>query len=314
MRLKVGSLCPGYGGVEMGLEQAFGSIDLRFVSDIDKNVNKVLAHHHPNIPNLGDLKSIDWGTQDSIDVLCAGYPCQPFSEAGQRKGDNDERAIFGYIADGIGVLRPRYLLLENVSGHLTLGGVGVIAELTRLGYDCRWGIVRASDAGAPHLRARLFIWGILKDTSGCGPSETKTAESQDSEGPSRQVRLPRPVGALTTTNQREVLADTIGLGPQKPRTEYRLEETPEPCEFSQYGAYESTIRRCARISGTPPPPIDDRGVEPAFLEWLMGIPLGYVSEVIESRSAMVRILGNGVVPQQAALALRILTHGVQWGC
>ena len=91
MRLKVGSLCTGYGGLEMGLEQAFGSIDLRFVSDIDKNVNKVLAHHHPNIPNLGDLKSIDWGAQDSIDVLCAGYPCQPFSEAGQSKGDNDEK-------------------------------------------------------------------------------------------------------------------------------------------------------------------------------------------------------------------------------
>ena len=109
--LSVGSLCTGYGGLEMGLETVYGEIDLRFVSDIDKDVKTLLEHHHPNIPNLGDLTTVDWETVNQIDLLCAGYPCQPFSVAGERKGEEDERAIFSYIADGISVLRPRYIFL-----------------------------------------------------------------------------------------------------------------------------------------------------------------------------------------------------------
>ena len=166
--MRVGSLCTGYGGLEMGIEQAFGPIDLVFVSDIDKDVGTLLAHHHPDTPNLGDLTKVNWEKQQPVDLLCAGYPCQPFSKAGLRKGEEDDRAIFGWIATGVSVLRPRYLFLENVPNHLALGGAGVIAEITRLGYDCRWGIVRASDAGAPHKRARLFIWAQPTDTGGEG--------------------------------------------------------------------------------------------------------------------------------------------------
>ena len=112
--LSVGSLCTGYGGLEMGLETVHGDIDLRFVSDIDKDVNTLLAHYHPNTPNLGDLTAVKWADIEPVDVLCAGYPCQPFSTAGKRKGLEDERAIFEYIADGISVLRPRNVFLENV--------------------------------------------------------------------------------------------------------------------------------------------------------------------------------------------------------
>ena len=167
--MKVGSLCTGYGGLEMAVESVFESTDLRFVSDIDKHANTLLTHHHPNVPNLGDLTKVDWRDVEQVDLLCAGYPFQPFSLAGNRKGEDDERAIFEYIADGISILRPRWLLLENVPGHLTLGGTSVIATLTKLGYDnIQWGIVRASDTGAPHKRARLFIWAQTSNTSSKG--------------------------------------------------------------------------------------------------------------------------------------------------
>ena len=134
--MRVGSLCTGYGGLEMGLEAAFGDIDLRFVSDIDKDVSTLLTHHYPHISNLGDLTTVDWKQQDEIDVLTAGYPCQPFSTAGKRKGSEDARGqIFNYIKDAVSVLRPRYLFLENVSGHLTLGGTSVTGSLASMG--CR---------------------------------------------------------------------------------------------------------------------------------------------------------------------------------
>tara|TARA_R100000808_G_scaffold4752_3_gene15084 strand:+ start:18053 stop:18811 length:759 start_codon:yes stop_codon:yes gene_type:complete len=151
----LGSLCTGYGGLDLACEAFFGA-DLVWVSEIDKDAAALLEVRFPGVPNLGDLTIVDWGQVEPVDVLCAGYPCQPYSTAGQRRGDADERAIFDYVRDAISVLRPGVVVLENVAGHLTLGGPGVVGALAGLGYDCRWGVVRASDAGAPHRRARWF--------------------------------------------------------------------------------------------------------------------------------------------------------------
>jgi DNA (cytosine-5)-methyltransferase 1 len=262
--LSVGSLCTGYGGLEMGLQAVYGDIDLRFVSDIDEDASTLLAHHHPKVPNLGDLTVIDWADIEPVDVLCAGYPCQPFSTAGKRKGLDDERAIFKYIADAISVLRPKHVLLENVAGHLTIGATAVIATLTRLGYNTRWGIVRASDTGAPHKRARLFIW-----------ADTTNANS---------ARL------------------------QRLRGECELAEDSGQKRFT-WGDYEPAIQRWETVMGRPAPhPAHKKGVNTVFVEWLMGLPEGYVTDTGLSRKAQLKILGNGVVPQQAEFAINTL-----WG-
>jgi len=263
--MRVGSLCSGYGGLEMGLKAAFGEIDLRFVSDIDKNASTLLAHHHPDIPNLGDLTTVDWEQQDKIDVLTAGYPCQPFSTAGKRKGVEDDRAIFDYIAHAVSVLRPRYVFFENVAGHLTIGATAVIRELTRMGYNSRWGIIRASDTGAAHRRERLFIWAFTTDAGG--------------------ERL------------------------QRLRGERKLAKGQRKNDFNWHN-YEPAIRQWERITGRYAPiPVNKKGIEPLFVEWLMGLPEGHVTALGLSRSAQLKMLGNGVVPQQAHLALEILTEG-----
>ena len=261
--LSVGSLCTGYGGLEMGLQAVYGDIDLRFVSDIDDDVNTLLAHHHPNVPNLGDLTVVDWADIEPVDVLCAGYPCQPFSTAGQRKGLDDERAIFEYIADAISVLRPRNVLLENVAGHLTIGATAVIATLTKLGYDTKWGIIRASDTGAPHQRKRLFIWANV------GNAKKRHAGNTQPQ---------------------------LMVTPTKSTAEFR-----KPV---------STFARWATIVGRQAPEYatNDNTVNPVFVEWLMGLPEGYVTNIVLSRKAQLKILGNGVVPQQAALALQLLAE------
>ena len=248
----------------MGLQTVYGDIDLRFVSDIDKDVNTLLAHHHADVPNLGDLTVVDWADIELVDVLCAGYPCQPFSTAGQRKGLDDERAIFEYIADAISVLRPRNVLLENVAGHLTLGATAVIATLTRLGYNTKWGIVRASDTGAPHQRKRLFIWANTTDAN--------------------SARL------------------------QRLRGECELVEDSGQKRFA-WRDYDIAIRRWETVICRPAPhPAHKKGVNPVFVEWLMGLPEGYVTDIGLSRKAQLKILGNGVVPQQAALALQLLAE------
>jgi DNA (cytosine-5)-methyltransferase 1 len=150
--MKVGSLFTGYGGLDIAV-----SGDLAWYSEIDKPACKVLQTHYPNVPNLGDITKVDWAHVEPVDVITGGYPCQPFSHAGLRKGKNDERHLWPYVRDAIDALRPRYAILENVSGHLTLGFGDVLADLATIGFNAEWGIIRASDVGAPHGRKRLFI-------------------------------------------------------------------------------------------------------------------------------------------------------------
>src|SRR5690606_20325287 len=102
--------------------------------------------------NLGDLRFVQWARalrqHGPIDVLTGGYPCQPFSIAGQKKGTADARHIWPYIAAAIRVLRPRLCLFENVPNHLRIGFRDVLRDLAALGFDAEWIVVPASGVGA----------------------------------------------------------------------------------------------------------------------------------------------------------------------
>lgn len=152
----IGSLCSGYGGLDLGVQAVLGG-RVAWHVEYDRDPSKILAHHWPDIPNHGDVKTTEWANVEPVDVLTAGYPCQPFSNAGLRKGANDPRHLWPDVARAVGALRPRLVVLENVRGHVSLGLADVLADLSDLGYDAAWGLVRASDAGAPHARARIFI-------------------------------------------------------------------------------------------------------------------------------------------------------------
>lgn len=154
--LTVGSLFSGIGGLDLGLERA--GMEVIWQSEIDPYACKVLSKHWPAVVNHGNIKDIQWGDIVRPDVICGGYPCQPFSLAGpDRKGEQDPRHLWPWVRESISVLRPRYAILENVQGHLTLGGTTVIKEITDLGYDCEWRVVSASSVGAHHRRNRVVI-------------------------------------------------------------------------------------------------------------------------------------------------------------
>ena len=159
--LTVGSLCSGVGGDILALEP-LGYRPIWF-AETDSAASTVLAHRWPDTPNLGDVKSVDWSATETPDLLTAGYPCQPFSQAGQRKGTNDERHLWPNIFDAIRHLRPANVLLENVRGHLTLGFDQVLADLASIGFDAEWGIMGSHQIGAPHRRDRL--WALATDTN-----------------------------------------------------------------------------------------------------------------------------------------------------
>jgi len=307
--VRLGSLCTGYGGLDMAIEAHYGA-DLAWYSEIDKDCNQLLAHHWPGVPNLGDLTQIDWNQVDPVDIMCAGFPCQPFSHAGKREGENDERAIFAYIADAVSVLRPGIVVLENVAGILTLGGPGVIGTLTGLGYDLRWGVVRASDAGAPHRRARWFCIARSADPSSERHGSRENGRGvghldRRDESQTRQQQRPRPE---PVDRDDTATTDPDERGIKGVRTERGLgTATLEPCDAHRFGPYGEAVARWGRTIGRPAPaPTDDGKLSSRFVEWMMGLPEGHVCALGMSRTAELKALGNGVCPQQAALALTLL--------
>lgn len=156
MTLTVGSLFSGIGGMDLGLERA--GMTIKWQSEIDPYCCDILKKHWPEVPNHGDIKKINWSNVEPTDIICGGYPCQPFSLAGRhRKGEDDPRHLWPWVKDAISILRPRFAILENVQGHLTLGGTTVIKEITDIGYDCEWRVISAAGLGARHRRNRLII-------------------------------------------------------------------------------------------------------------------------------------------------------------
>lgn len=151
-----GSLCTGILGLDHAAAVVYGT-ELAWFSEVEPAACQIIEREHPGVPNLGDLTSVDWASVPRVDVLTAGYPCQPFSHAGKRKGKNDVRHLWPHIAEAVRVLRPRRLVLENVRGHLSLGFDEVLGSLAEAGFDAEWCVLRASDVGAPHQRARLFV-------------------------------------------------------------------------------------------------------------------------------------------------------------
>ena len=196
--LTVGSLFSGIGGLDLGLERA--GMRVIWQSEIDPYASRVLKKHWPEVPNHGDIKTIDWGTVEPPDVICGGYPCQPFSLTGERQGEDDPRHLWPWVRDAISVLRPRYAILENVRGHLSLGGTTVVRDLASIGYNAEWEVISAASQGAPHLRERVFICaypvGHVPNTKRGGlptGSEKNTIYERQTDDPERRMRwAPEP--------------------------------------------------------------------------------------------------------------------------
>lgn len=156
----VGSLFSGIGGIDLAFSRA--GFDVRWQVEIDPYCQKVLKKHTPQYwPNAkvySDVKEVGASTLESVDVMVGGFPCQDISAAGKGAGikEGTRSGLWLEFARIIGEVRPRYVLLENVAAITGRDGTRVIADLAALGYGCEWGIVAASDVGAPHGRKRWF--------------------------------------------------------------------------------------------------------------------------------------------------------------
>jgi DNA (cytosine-5)-methyltransferase 1 len=156
--MKVGSLFSGIGGFDLGLERA--GCTIAWQVEIDQFATRVLTKHWPHVPKYGDIRAIDWGTVEPIDLLCGGFPCQDLSCAGKRAGlrEGTRSGLWFEYLRAIRHLRPKYILVENVPGLLDNNALGrVLGDLAESGYDAEWQVLSACMFGTTHTRERVFL-------------------------------------------------------------------------------------------------------------------------------------------------------------
>jgi len=128
-------------------------------------VAKIEEGRMADAPIWSDLKTFPASIfRGKVSGIIGGYPCQPFSSAGKRKGEEDPRHLWPYIRKHVRAVRPLWCFFENVQGHATMGLWRVLSDLEEEGYETTWGIFSAEEVGAPHQRKRVFILGRLSDS------------------------------------------------------------------------------------------------------------------------------------------------------
>lgn len=301
-KLRTGSVCTGYGGLDLGVKAAIGG-NLLWVADNNPAASKVLAERFPMARNWGDLRTIQWGELPAVDVLAAGTPCQDFSLAGARKGlSGDRSSLWRDFMEGVRQIGPKVVIWENVPGARSVRAAGytgecpvclgypagvamralgcVLADLASAGFDAEWCSVRASGVGACHQRERVFVLAWQR--------------SPDALGLLRDLWREHGPGASTSSSGNGVSGGRGGFPALFVGTEY-----------------EGAVRRHVESFGAAPPPREwgrtRERLSVEFVEWVMMLPAGWVTGVPGlSRRDVLTLLGNGVVPRQAEYAVRVL--------
>lgn len=274
--MNVLGLCAGIGGLELGLHLAEPAATPVCFVERDKFGQSVLAARWPDAIIHDDIFTLDTTNLPKIDIVTAGFPCQPWSSAGLRKGINDDRWILPEILNIVRKVGPRFILLENVAG-LLVGGLGhVLGLLAEAGFNAEWGVFSCSGLGGSHRRERVFILANPA-SSDVGSDWTRirgelAGEGQQLAHPLRQrLETGRPLRPQPP--QPEPVLNRLPLWAPGPAADWsRIPETNWPAQF----------KVCPVADGVP----------------------RFVDE--PNRTARLKALGNAVSPPVAAVAWRVL--------
>ena len=157
--LKAGEMFAGYGGLVLAVSSVFGA-STAWLCEVDKYASKVLEHRFPDVPNLGDVTAVDWGSVEPVDIIAGGSPCQDVSVAGGRAGMSEGTRSNLWVAmrDAISIIKPSFVVWENVRGALS-------AKADTNLESCPGCVGNTGRSGKPFLRA---LGRVLGDLSSLG--------------------------------------------------------------------------------------------------------------------------------------------------
>ena len=276
--LRVLDLFSGIGGMSLGLEMTGGFETVAFC-EREPFCQAVLRQHWPTTPIYSDVKELNF--DQPVDVICGGYPCQPFSQAGQRCGDQDDRHLWPEMYRIVDECRPAWVLGENVSGHITLGLDQVLSDLEAIGYASRAFVIPAVAVDAHHRRDRVWIVahanrdgqpdGAVNETT--RSRQLDVADPDNGTGRRREERQPQGDRQLGVRG--EDVADAIGEGSQRAKHEQREARDARARQPSELGSREAWF-------------------------WTTEPMVGRVANGVPARVDRIKALGNAVVPQVVA--------------
>lgn len=340
------SLCSGYGGLELGLKRACPNV--RTVAYVEVEafacanlVSKMEAGFLDTAPVWTDIKTFNAEPfRDKIHIITAGYPCQPFSVAGKRKGTDDPRHLWPYIERIIQAVRPLWFFGENVAGHLMLGFPEVYRSLRLMGYSIEAGLFTAAECGAPHKRERLFILAKSRRAAGGnqdGQANGRARQADVSQG-NRQTcpirlgaagELANPNRSRSTENKQSTKLRASSIE-QPSRNKRQTQKGKKPQGFQRdiqkwparpgqvqyeweeprvvgYAPRKRLPKRSRRQMGRHRKPEQElKRPSGTNKNRQAQSRLGGTANGTACRVDRLRLLGNGVVPQQAELAFRTL--------
>ncbi len=281
--------------------------------EIDPYCRAVLKKHWPKVPIYEDIKSLE-GTEHAADLVCGGYPCQPFSQAGERRGAEDDRNLWPEMFRIIKAQRPAWVLCENVVGHVSMGLDDVLSDLEGKDYAVQTFNIPACAVDAPHRRQRVWIvghtersgeWGrrvprCVENTKkmGRGPSDQSSGTSQNVANAGSQQhesgcdafeRAPAEklsVADAAQSNDRRGISEARNGQIQKPRDGFIARNVADAGKRPQNkGIAQSSERAIPRTN------------EKSWRQWPLEPAICRVAYGIPNRVHRLRALGNAVVPQ-----------------
>ena len=289
MVMRVLDLFSGIGGFSLGLEAA-GMETVAFCEK-DSFCRKVLAQHWPNVPIHEDIRDLDGQSyRGTVDVVCGGFPCQPFSVAGLRQGKDDDRHLWPEMLRVIRECQPRWVIGENVSGFIRMALDDVCVDLEREGYEVRTFILPACAVDAHHRRDRVWIVAHsdelrLEEHGHCEPTPFVQAGQR-----------PRPVAHTDSQRelQREGSQSEIGRWSGDGSEEGR--NVPDPYDQGLQGRQESRdTRGQGQTTDQQPPRL---GEFSSGRDWPPEPdPLRRMAHGVPNRVDRIKALGNSVVPR-----------------
>ena len=277
--VRVLDLFSGIGGFSLGLERA-GMSTVAFC-ETDDYCRRVLAKHWPNVPCHGDIRELKGDAVGPVQLVCGGFPCQPFSVAGKRAGADDDRHLWPEMYRLVDELRPTWIVGENVAGLINMGLDQVLSDLEGCGYACRTFAVPACAVDAPHRRERLWIVahadGDERRSGGMG--QDAGTDGRDNAG-----------------RCREGISGAVAHGSrfQPGRQEQRPERQRTGAGGEQVTVADADRTRELQSEGFEP---EQRRRTGDGSRWLPEPNVGRVAHGVPRRVDRLRALGNAVVPQ-----------------
>ena len=207
--LKILDTFAGIGGFSYAAHELVGGFETTQFVEIDPFCQKVLKKHFPKVPCHDDIKTFT-AYPGQYDVITGGFPCQDLSVAGRRAGITKESrsGLFYELIRVIRLVRPKFVVMENVAAILNNGLDIVLGELSEAGYDAEWSIISASSLGAAHRRSRWWCVAYTNDYGSSSSSINEINDETDSSSQERQNQVSESSGSSESSDSRAIQSST----------------------------------------------------------------------------------------------------------